>query len=94
MAFHLPSILLTLRVVDVECAEDTHMLTSLLHTVNCLFCDHEWITHSQSTRLYLECVKCLAISNGIDVRRELAQVAPPVECHTADHGLATDRLVA
>jgi len=51
------------------------MMTMLLRAVNGLFCQHEWITRSQPQRLSLECVKCLAVSPGIDTRRESVTVA-------------------
>ncbi len=63
------------------------MLTSLFHTVNCLFCEHEWLTCARSSRLSLECIKCLAVSPGVDMRRESVQ-QPQQESHAADHGLS------
>lgn len=44
------------------------MLTALLLTAGRAFCRHEWMTRSRQSRLYVECVKCLATSPGIEVR--------------------------
>ena len=45
------------------------MLIALLHSVNTLFCQHEWMTRTESSRLYVECRRCLATSHGIDFRQ-------------------------
>ena len=69
------------------------MLTAMLRSVCCLFCHHEWMARSEQTRLYVECVRCLATSRGIDIRR----VTPPMAVLSAPaaHGsLPTDRLAA
>jgi hypothetical protein len=50
------------------------MLTSLLQAVGRCFCGHEWIARTDSTRLYVECVKCLATSDGIELRRTRTSV--------------------
>jgi hypothetical protein len=50
------------------------MLTSLLQAVGRCFCAHEWIARTDSTRLYVECVKCLATSDGIELRRTRTSV--------------------
>ncbi len=58
------------------------MLTSLLQAVGRCFCHHEWMARTDSTRLYVECVKCLACSDGIELRRTrmLSSARPiPVE---------------
>lgn len=58
------------------------MLTSLLQAVGRCFCHHEWMARTDSTRLYVECMKCLASSDGIDVRRTRSSVpvhAIPIE---------------
>ena len=69
------------------------MLMSLLHTFNAMFCQHEWMTRTESSRLYVECVRCLATSHGIDTRQECGlQVRR--DLHTVDHGLSAGRLAA
>ena len=62
--------------------EDSAMLNSLLQAVGRCFCHHEWMARADATRLYVECVKCLASSDGIDLRRARTSVparAIPVE---------------
>ena len=54
--------------------KDSAMLTSLLQAVGRCFCQHEWMARSKSTRMYVECVKCLATSDGIDIRRGSSSV--------------------
>ena len=46
------------------------MLIALLNSVNALFCQHEWMTRTESSRLYVECRRCLATSHGIDFRQK------------------------
>ena len=76
------------------------MLMLLLHTVNALFCQHEWMTRTDSSRLYVECVRCLATSQGIDTRQEcglqsrLDVHAVDQNVHAVDQRLSAGRLAA
>jgi hypothetical protein len=73
--------------------EDSAMLTSLLQAVGRSFCHHEWLARTDSNRLYVECMKCLATSDGIDLRKTRTPgpiVAMAVESHPLPSGqLAT-----
>jgi len=76
------------------------MLMSLLHSVNALFCQHEWMTRRESSRLYVECVRCLTTTQGIDTRQEcglhtrLEVHAVDQSVHAVDQGLSAGRLAA
>jgi hypothetical protein len=69
------------------------MFASLFHTVNCLFCQHEWMTRSHSSRMYVVCVKCFETSQGIDIRREPGR-SPQRSLPAANPDLSTGRLAA
>ena len=69
------------------------MLTAMLRSVSYLLCHHEWMARSEETRLYVECVRCLATSRGIDIRRVTTPEA--VLSTSASHrSLPTGRLAA
>jgi len=70
------------------------MLSSLLHSVTCLFCQHEWLTCTRSSRLCLECMKCLATSPGVEMRREVRRQPQQDGGNVLDHGLSPGRLAA
>lgn len=43
------------------------MLTTMIRTVSALFCHHEWVRRRTPGRMYLECVNCLATTQGIEI---------------------------
>jgi hypothetical protein len=80
--------------VRIDASRAFKMMTVLLHAVNALFCQHEWITRAQPQRLYLECVKCLAVSPGIDTRRDATTSAPTQLPNVPERGLSATRQAA
>ena len=51
---------------------------TLFQAVSSMFCDHEWARRRDTGHVYLECVRCLATTPGIEFGR-----------HRADHGHGT-----
>jgi hypothetical protein len=52
------------------------MLTNLVRTVSSLFCAHEWARRRQTGRVYLECVRCLATTPGVQYGPAVEPAAP------------------
>lgn len=69
------------------------MFMSLIGSVGSFFCDHEWTKRSESGHLYLECLKCLATTRGIQIEVRTSPAAHSTHSVSVDD-LPSSRLAA
>lgn len=69
------------------------MLNTFLRTVTGFFCEHEWMTRSDSTRVYVECVRCLSTSKGFEIE-EKTRVVPRHSFHIGERDVSVGRVAA
>jgi hypothetical protein len=52
------------------------MLSRFVLAMTSMFCSHEWVRRRDSRRVYLECVRCLSTTPGIEYGRTQLGVTP------------------
>jgi hypothetical protein len=56
---------------------DMSHLATLFRSMSSMFCDHEWVRRRDTGHVYLECVRCLSTTPGIQYGRERAEHGQP-----------------
>jgi hypothetical protein len=58
---------------------DPTMMSRLFRHVASVLCNHEWATRRDTSHVYLECVRCLATTPGVEYGRVLTRSAVAVQ---------------